>query len=473
MLKQFITALSGTLTPALLYMLLSLALPSRKAQSGKVTGKVSRICRLFGLILGLAVALIFALLRSMAVVSQQTPILRPALWVNIISLTLTVLGLIFTFLSGMGKKDTKKNGTIDQTGKAVELDKGEKAENRGNIEKAREQRLVSRETNPGLVLFTNLAGAIAIASTIVCFIPDVIIQLANFVETGESAFTSAMLTRAVGFLLGVGAAMTVAAIFRTLKTSISPVLLMITSLLFLLLVLVQQVTALTQILVNTAVLELTDAEFSLLVSLINHNNSLIIAQTAVFLLPAAAALIAGMKMGPEVSAASSGARQRSLRKFRRHAYAATVWSLLAVLFVSLSLTSGVALTTQEVTLSAPEKYQLTKTTATIPYSQLADGHLHRFQYKAKDGTVMRFIIIKKSGGSYGVGLDACENCGDAGYYEKDGKIVCKKCDVAINLATIGFKGGCNPIPLPYQSSGGKITIKTADLDALSSHFAIS
>ena len=174
MLKQFITALSGTLTPALLYMLLSLALPSRKAQSGKVTGKVSRICRLFGLILGLAVALIFALLRSMAVVSQQTPILRPALWVNIISLTLTVLGLIFTFLGGMGKKDTKKNGTIDQTGKAVELDKGEKAENRGNIEKAREQRLVSRETNPGLVLFTNLAGAIAIASRIVGFIPGVI-----------------------------------------------------------------------------------------------------------------------------------------------------------------------------------------------------------------------------------------------------------------------------------------------------------
>ena len=79
------------------------------------------------------------------------------------------------------------------------------------------------------------------------------------------------------------------------------------------------------------------------------------------------------------------------------------------------------------------------------FSQINDGHLHRFQYKAKDGTVMRFIIIKKNGGAYGVGLDACDNCGDAGYYEKDGKIICKKCDVAINLATIGFKGGCNPV----------------------------
>lgn len=59
---------------------------------------------------------------------------------------------------------------------------------------------------------------------------------------------------------------------------------------------------------------------------------------------------------------------------------------------------------------------------------------------------------------------------DAGYYEKDGKIICKKCEVAINLATIGFKGGCNPIPFPYKTGHGKITIQTTDLDVLSAHF---
>jgi uncharacterized membrane protein len=136
------------------------------------------------------------------------------------------------------------------------------------------------------------------------------------------------------------------------------------------------------------------------------------------------------------------------------------------------LTYGVAQTNQVPVLSPPESYALSsdRTTATIKFSQLADGHLHRFEYKAKDGTVMRFIIIKKNGGAYGVGLDACDNCGDAGYYEKDGKIICKRCDVAINLATIGFAGGCNPIPFPYQAGHGSITIQTADLDALSAHF---
>ena len=54
--------------------------------------------------------------------------------------------------------------------------------------------------------------------------------------------------------------------------------------------------------------------------------------------------------------------------------------------------------------------------------------------------------------------------------DKDGKIFCKKCEVAINLATIGFKGGCNPIPFPYKTGHGKITIQTTDLDALSAHF---
>ena len=119
---------------------------------------------------------------------------------------------------------------------------------------------------------------------------------------------------------------------------------------------------------------------------------------------------------------------------------------------------------------AAEAYSLKDGVATIPFTpRSTDGHLHRFESRP-DGTVMRFIIIRKNGGAYGIGLDACENCGDAGYYEKDGKIICKKCEVAINLATIGFKGGCNPIPFPYKTGHGKITIQTTDLDALSAHF---
>ena len=174
------------------------------------------------------------------------------------------------------------------------------------------------------------------------------------------------------------------------------------------------------------------------------------------------------KLAEQAQTGRSGHRLARVGKYA--AIAAAVWSLIAAIGVTATLTVGVAATHQTITLSPPEAYSLKDGVATIPFSQVEDGHLHRFEYKAKDGTVMRFIIIRKNGGAYGIGLDACENCGDAGYYEKDGKIICKKCEVAINLATIGFKGGCNPIPFPYKTGHGKITIQTTDLDALSAHF---
>ena len=35
----------------------------------------------------------------------------------------------------------------------------------------------------------------------------------------------------------------------------------------------------------------------------------------------------------------------------------------------------------------------------------------------------------------------------------------------MNTSTIGFKGGCNPIPLPYEVEGGNLVFSMADLIA--------
>lgn len=87
------------------------------------------------------------------------------------------------------------------------------------------------------------------------------------------------------------------------------------------------------------------------------------------------------------------------------------------------------------------------------------------------GIEVRFIVIQKAGSSFGVGLDACEICGPTGYYEKDGKVICKLCEVAMNIATIGFKGGCNPIPIDYEVSNGTLSVPIAQLEAAASVFA--
>ena len=83
---------------------------------------------------------------------------------------------------------------------------------------------------------------------------------------------------------------------------------------------------------------------------------------------------------------------------------------------------------------------------------------------------MRFIIVQKKGTSFGVGFDACEVCGNVGYYERKNEVVCNRCDVVMNKNTIGLKGGCNPIPLEYSIEDGGIVVYTEALDRESYRF---
>nr|WP_296532963.1 DUF2318 domain-containing protein [uncultured Actinomyces sp.] len=138
---------------------------------------------------------------------------------------------------------------------------------------------------------------------------------------------------------------------------------------------------------------------------------------------------------------------------------------------ALLITVGVAYGSQEVELSAPESYSVVEDQVSVNLADISDGHLHRFEYTTSGGVKVRFIVIQKSGSSYGVGLDACEICGPTGYYEKDGKVICKLCEVAMNIATIGFKGGCNPIPIDYKVSNGTLTVPISALEASASIFA--
>lgn len=106
----------------------------------------------------------------------------------------------------------------------------------------------------------------------------------------------------------------------------------------------------------------------------------------------------------------------------------------------------------------------------IPLTQVNDGNLHRYGFQASDGTLIRFIVIKKSENAYGVGFDACDICGASGYYQRGNQVVCILCDVVMNIATIGFSGGCNPVPLKYEIIDGNMVIRTAHLEAEKTRF---
>ena len=167
----------------------------------------------------------------------------------------------------------------------------------------------------------------------------------------------------------------------------------------------------------------------------------------------------------------NSAQRRKLRaghrRFRRVAAAVAVCLVIVV----VSLTALKTYDTRVVELSAPETYTVADGKIYISLEDVNDGHLHRFEYRTDNNVDVRWIVVKKpNAASYGVGLDACEVCGNAGYYERNGQIVCKRCDVVMNINTIGFKGGCNPIPLSYEVSEGQLVFQVADLVAAEREF---
>lgn len=444
MLIQFTSALGGTLLPALLIMVLSAIL---KVGEGREKPKSSP-WRLAGVLLGLAGAVVFAALRGTGVLKQRAVVVIPALQATCVLDVLAIIAVVCSL------------------------------------------KVVPKWSDHRVAMaFVNLFAALDIAMTLFRSMPTVILQLTDFYAEGDPVFTSESLVRALGFCLGIGAAVATACILSMTRTSVRRGPLTLTAALLIALALAEHARDLVTNLVSVRRIQVHGAAFQTLAWFNNHSTQLTLAQLFVFLIPVALSVVSGIRMPSDLVSFQSGipradlvdrdgarsqeaSARRVYRKFRRRTFEAVAFSLVAMIGVTVALTYGVAMTRQVITLSEPEEYQLTDTTATITYEQVADGHLHRFQYTAKDGTVMRFIVIRKSanGNAYGIGLDACENCGDAGYYEKDGKIICKRCDVAINLATIGFKGGCNPIPFPYESTNGAIVIQTADLDALSAHF---
>lgn len=422
MLEQFVTVLPGTLGPALIVMTLSVLLTVGEGRDRPLSAS----WRLIGLGLGTVAAIVFAALRATALINRRTMINYPTL----IACVIADLAVIWVVLySG------RLTGDWHQHKAALNLANG--------------------------------LAAVAIALSVFRALPDVILQLTAFVEPGSPVFTSEMLLRALGFVLAIGTAIVAAAIFRSMHRTCSRMAFTVAALLLIILTLIQHATGLLALMQNTGQLILHGLPFRIMALFYNANLSLVIVQVCVFIIPALACLVAGFRMP---LSGQNRAVIRQHKAFRRRALGSAAWSLVAMILLTLALTVGTAQANKVPVLSPPEEYSLSDGMAQIRFSQVNDGHLHRFQYKAKDGTVMRFIIIKKNGAAYGIGLDACENCGDAGYYEKDGKIICKKCDVAINLATIGFKGGCNPIPLPYKTGQGSIQIQTADLDSLSAHF---
>lgn len=312
-------------------------------------------------------------------------------------------------------------------------------------------------------LFCALVGIYSVGSFFY-YMPAVFLQLDSFVYYGESAVSTMVLFRVIGYSLAVLLMiLSAVAVYATgMKLGADQLKLIV--LCALLIRGITQFMVILQRLYSIKLIPRSPALFGVIAGVINNAGYFDFAIMA-FL------LIAPLILWKQNISINKEYRNRAeLRKIK---YGMKTSRHLAQFFILLIIINIVSLSAlksyagREVPLSKPEEYLVEEGHIIVPLSDLEDGHLHRYAYTSSDGKEMRFIIIKKAQGSYGVGLDACELCGPSGYFERNDEVVCKLCDVVMNKGTIGFKGGCNPIPFPYIVHDKKIKIDLKDLDDLS------
>ena len=292
-------------------------------------------------------------------------------------------------------------------------------------------------------------------------LPTIFLYPTEFALADESILTTDFLFKLIGFTAGLLAVIFTALALYKAAQGVSGRLLKILLTIALLVNICNQMVVIVQFLLARRILPMIRWVFRFIVAAVNnHIVFLYVLMGISFLLPLTL-FIAGFRH--PVSGKNPAERRKiraALRINRRWCGAVAagfIFSILAVTVIKTYNERGVELSPAEPMTIAGEEI-------TIPIPQIEDGHLHRFAYYALDGTEVRFIVIKKNAAAYGVGLDACDICGPTGYYERKNEVICRLCDVVMNVSTIGFKGGCNPVPLAYRLRGGNMVIAVTDLE---------
>jgi len=186
----------------------------------------------------------------------------------------------------------------------------------------------------------------------------------------------------------------------------------------------------------------------------------------IFLLAAVSLVICFVQNTKVTEPWDNPAQHRKLRARNRSRRRTACVAFVGLIVFTLCLTAVKGYDTRVIELSAPETYTVDGDKILVPMDEVNDFHLHRFEYKTENNVDVRWIVVRKpNSAAYGVGLDACDVCGNAGYYERNGLVVCRRCDVVMNTSTIGFKGGCNPIPLSYEVADGNLVFALSDIIA--------
>lgn len=222
----------------------------------------------------------------------------------------------------------------------------------------------------------------------------------------------------------------------------------------------QQIIFLIQVLMARGILT-DDIWMDVMAPIINNSGNLIFVIFAAMLV---VAITLFSQPKPERLAEYNPAEYRKVlaNAIQKRRWGAGV--VIALSIMTTTSTAGSYVANQEAEIVPAVPVEAENGSVDVDLEIVKDGHLHRFVYSAETGEQVRYIVILKGGSAYGVGLDACEICGTTGYYERDNQVICNLCDVQMNKATIGTRGGCNPIPIEYSIEEGKLRVPQSELE---------
>lgn len=313
-----------------------------------------------------------------------------------------------------------------------------------------------------------LALSALIIASLMYLVPPVIQYTREFVYFGEAGISTNSLLRALGFTLGLIVCLllvlSASEVHSSLKTSREKYIFLFMSVaIFACEYLAGAVAALQRL----KVLRTRDALFGVTVFDVMiwrgaNPNAFLFAQLALGLVMLVYVIRTHLKPeGIFPNKALLRKEKARLRDSRRWSWSLAFFGAMAI-FIVIVLHYYDTKPPAEI---QPEPYDIEDGIISIALDKVSDGHLHKFSYVTPNKFDVRFLIVKKPAGTaYGVGLDACDICGIAGYYERgDDEVVCRRCDVVMNKNTIGFKGGCNPVPFAYEIRSGKVYIDVQEL----------
>jgi uncharacterized membrane protein len=309
--------------------------------------------------------------------------------------------------------------------------------------------------------FFDWIGAALTALLLFYALPTILLYPREFAVPGESPFSTDFLFKLLGFLLGLFVVILSAlALFEAGRNlPLRPVGILLS--VGLGVNMVNQLAAIVQFLLARRFIRLPRPVFRIMVRIINYNVVFLYILMGLSILLPILLFIRSLRITEPFRNPAEFRKLRALKRGRRR------WSVVAAtgyLASILTLTVIKGYAERGPVLTPAEPMTIQGGEIVIPIEKIEDGHLHRYNYAAGENIEMRFIVIRKSAAAYGVGLDACDICGPTGYYERKDGVVCRLCDVVMNISTIGFRGGCNPVPLAYTMRGGNMVIQTMDLE---------